>query len=206
MLLLGDAEGFENQSPYDGSIRLALRRAHHGSHNCTHGLDLAALDTSNNIRVSSKCFIDRSLQGTGVTDTGKSTTSNDCVWITFARNQQLVFDNAFDMLPVRWIQADPMCLENLFSSVNITTPGHYKYNWMHLNDPALDKVLAEGRAETDGPKRITLYQEAQKIIMDTGLWFPVHNQVQTVAYRTNRTGYRFSRADWVVVMYDVATA
>ena len=34
--------------------------------------------------------------------------------ITFARNQQLVFDNAFDMLPVRWIQADPMCLENLF--------------------------------------------------------------------------------------------
>ena len=42
--------------------------------------------------------------------------------ITFARNQALVFDNAFDMLPVRWIQADPMCLENLFASVNIPSP------------------------------------------------------------------------------------
>jgi peptide/nickel transport system substrate-binding protein len=126
--------------------------------------------------------------------------------ITFARNQQLVFDNNFDMLPVRWIQADPMCLENLFASSNIPTPGHYRYNWMHLADPKLDALFTAGRGEIDPVKRAAIYTEAQKLIMDTALWFPVHNQVETVAYRTNRKGYRFARGDWVIMFYDVTAA
>ena len=124
--------------------------------------------------------------------------------ITFARNQELVFANSYDMLPVRWIQADPMCLENLFASVNIASPGRYKYNWMHLADPKLDELFATGRAETDPAKRAAIYADAQKIIMDSALWFPIHNQVETVAYRAERTGYRFTRAGWVVLFYDVA--
>lgn len=126
--------------------------------------------------------------------------------ITSARNQQLVFANDFDMLPVRWIQADPMCLENLFSSANIPTPGHYRYNWMQLNDPALDKLFVDGRAETDPAKRDAIYAQAQQRIMDTGLWFPVHNQVETVAYRARCKGYQFARSDWVVRMYDAVLA
>ncbi len=126
--------------------------------------------------------------------------------ITFARNQQLVFDNAFDMLPVRWIQADPMCLENLFASVNIPSAGRYKYNWMQLKDAKLDGLFAEGRATTDQGKRAAIYGDAQKIIMDSALWFPVHNQVQTVAYRTEKKGYHFARADWIVLFYDVTKA
>lgn len=126
--------------------------------------------------------------------------------ITFARNQQLVFENAFDLLPVRWIQADPMCLENLFASVNIPSPGRYKYNWMQMNDPALDRLFEQGRAETDPVKRDALYAEAQKIIMDSALWLPVHNQVQTVALRADKTGYHFARTSWVVLFYDVRKA
>ncbi len=126
--------------------------------------------------------------------------------ITFARNIELVFANQFDMLPVRWIQADPMCLENLFASRNIPAPGKYRYNWMQLNDPALDKLFADGVAETDPAKRAAIYGDAQQRIMDTALWFPVHNQVQTVAYRANRTGYHYARADWVVLFYDVDAA
>jgi peptide/nickel transport system substrate-binding protein len=126
--------------------------------------------------------------------------------ITFARNQALVFDNAFDMLPVRWIQADPMCLENLFSSSNIPSPGRYRYNWMQLKDARLDALLVEGRAVSDPDKRATVYAEAQKVIMDSALWFPVHNQVETVAYRTEKKGYHFARADWVVLFYDVTKA
>ncbi|HEY2132694.1 MAG TPA: ABC transporter substrate-binding protein [Acetobacteraceae bacterium] len=126
--------------------------------------------------------------------------------ITFAHNMDLVFNNNFDMLPVRWIQADPMCLENLFSSSNIPTPGHYKYNWSQLRDPKLDALFASGRAETDPEKRDAIYADAQKIIMDSAVWFPVHNQVETVAYRASRKGYQFARSDWVVSMYDVTTA
>jgi peptide/nickel transport system substrate-binding protein len=123
--------------------------------------------------------------------------------ITFARNQALVFDNAFDMLPVRWIQAGPMCLENLFASVNIPSPGRYKYNWMQLNDPKLDALFAEGRAVTDPAKRAAIYADAQKTIMDSALWFPVHNQVQTIAYRAEKQGYHLARASWIALFYDV---
>jgi peptide/nickel transport system substrate-binding protein len=126
--------------------------------------------------------------------------------ITFARNQALVFDNAFDMLPVRWIQADPMCLENLFSSTNIPSPGRYRYNWMQLKDARLDALLVEGRATSDPEKRAAVYAAAQKVIMDSALWFPVHNQVQTIAYRTEKNGYHFARASWVVLFYDVTKA
>jgi peptide/nickel transport system substrate-binding protein len=126
--------------------------------------------------------------------------------ITLAHNQQLVFANSYDMLPVRWIQADPMCLDNLFASKNISSPGHYRYNWMHLNDPALDKLLAQGAGTTDPAKRDAVYEDAQKRIMDTALWFPVHDQVETVAHRANRSGYHFDRSDWVVLFYDVQAA
>ena len=51
-----------------------------------------------------------------------------------------------------------------------------------------------------------MYAEAQKIIMDSALWFPVHNQVQTVAYRSEKKGYHFARADWVALFYDVTKA
>ncbi len=126
--------------------------------------------------------------------------------ITFARNQQLVFDNAFDTLPVRWLQADPMCLENLFSSSNVTTPGHYKYNWMQLKDPKLDALFVQGRATSDQAKRDAIYAEAQKMIMDTALWLPIHDQVQTIAARSNKKGYHFARTSWVELFYDVTPA
>jgi peptide/nickel transport system substrate-binding protein len=126
--------------------------------------------------------------------------------ITFARNQALVFDNAFDMLPVRWIQADPTCLENLFASANIPSAGRYRYNWMQLKDAKLDGLLADGRAVTDPAKREAIYGEAQKIIMDTALWFPVHNQVQTIAYRAEKKGYHFARASWIALFYDLTKA
>ena len=126
--------------------------------------------------------------------------------ITFAKNQQLVFDNTVDMLPVRWIQADPMCLENLFSSANIPAPGKYRYNWMQLNDPKLDALFVEGRAVNDPAKRNAIYAEAQKIIMDSALWLSVHNQVQTLAYRAEKKGYHFARTSWVALFYDVTKA
>jgi hypothetical protein len=39
--------------------------------------------------------------------------------------------------------------------------------------------------------------------MDAAVWFPIHNQVNPIAYRANRTGYRFARAQWTVRFYEV---
>ena len=59
---------------------------------------------------------------------------------------------------------------------------------------------------TDPAKRDAIYADAQKLIMDSALWLPIHNQVQTVAYRSAKQGYRYARADWIVLFYDVTKA
>ena len=124
--------------------------------------------------------------------------------ITFARNNELVFANAYDMLPLRWINADPSLLEIPFHSRNIPEPGRYKFNWSRVADPELDRVLEQGAGVVDPARRNELYADAQRRIMDQALWFPIHNQVQTVAWRANRTGYRFARAQWMVRFHEVA--
>lgn len=123
--------------------------------------------------------------------------------ITFARNNELVFANAYDMLPLRWINADPSLLEIPFHSRNIPEPGRYKFNWSRTNDPELDKLLEQGAGEVDPAKRDAIYAEVQKRVMEQALWLPLHNQVQTVAWRANRTGYRFARAQWIMRFYEV---
>jgi len=60
--------------------------------------------------------------------------------------------------------------------------------WITFNNPA---------------KRNAIYADAQKRIMDHAVYFPLHNQVNPIAYRTNRTGYRFARAQWNVRFYEV---
>ena len=44
------------------------------------------------------------------------------------------------------------------------------------------------------------------MIMDSAVWVPLHDQVNTIAYRANRTGYRWARTQWNVRMYEVTEA
>ena len=39
--------------------------------------------------------------------------------------------------------------------------------------------------------------------MDQAVFFPIHNQVNPIAYRANRTGYRMAREQWNVRFYEV---
>lgn len=126
--------------------------------------------------------------------------------ITFARNTELVFANEYDILPLRWISADPSLLEIPFHSRNIPRPGYYKFNWPRVSDPQLDKVLEDAAGAADQAKRAELYADAQRRIMQSAVWFPVHDQVQTVAHRTDKTGYRFARTRWMVRFHDVEPA
>jgi peptide/nickel transport system substrate-binding protein len=126
--------------------------------------------------------------------------------ITFARNQELVFANAYDMLPLRWINADPSLLSIPFHSRNIAETGRYRFNWARIQDPVMDELLARGEAVVDMAERAKVYEEIQKRVMEQALWFPLHNQVQTIAWRANRSGYRFARAQWIMRFYEVAEA
>lgn len=72
-----------------------------------------------------------------------------------------------------------------------------------LADPALDKLLEQAGGEMDAAKRVQVYADVQKKIMDYAAWFPIHNQVNPIAYRANRTGYRLARAQWNLKFYEV---
>lgn len=126
--------------------------------------------------------------------------------ITAARWDELVFTNTHEINPLRWINADPSLLEIQFHSRNIPEPGRFRFNLGRLSDPALDKLLEQGAGEVDPARRNAIYADAQKRIMDAAVWFPIHNQVNPIAYRANRTGYRFARAQWNVRFYEVDEA
>ncbi|UFN48466.1 ABC transporter substrate-binding protein [Roseomonas sp. OT10] len=126
--------------------------------------------------------------------------------ITFARQIELATANTYDMLPLRWINADPSLLEIPFNSRNIPQPGRYRFNLSRTADPVLDELLASGAGEVDQRKRTAIYQDVQKRIMDAAIWMPIYNQVQTVAWRSNRTGYRLARAQWMLRFYEVQEA
>jgi peptide/nickel transport system substrate-binding protein len=123
--------------------------------------------------------------------------------VSFARLSEIVGSNTHDILPLRWINADPSLLEIQFHSRNIPPPGVYRFNMARNNDPVLDQLLEKGGSLTDGPERTAAYADVQKRIMDAAIWFPIHNQVNPIAYRANGAGYRFARAQWIVRLYEV---
>jgi peptide/nickel transport system substrate-binding protein len=126
--------------------------------------------------------------------------------VTFARNSEIVFANTYDIMPLRFIHGDPSVMEIMFHSRNIPEPGKYKFNWPRRKDPELDQLLETAGSTLDQGKREELYHQAQKIVMDSAVWFPLHDQVETVAYDAKYTGYRFARTLWNVRFYEVTAA
>jgi peptide/nickel transport system substrate-binding protein len=126
--------------------------------------------------------------------------------ITFAKRDDLIMNNQDEIQPLRWISGDPSCLEVMFHSRNIPAPGFGKFNYAHLNDKELDSLLEDAAGAADPGQRDVLYGQAQKRIMDSAVWVPLHEQVNTVAYRADKTGYRWARTRWNMKFYDVEAA
>jgi peptide/nickel transport system substrate-binding protein len=123
--------------------------------------------------------------------------------ITFAKREDLVMNNIDEIQPLRWISGDPSCLEVMFHSRNIPRPGYGKFNYAHLNDPELDSLLERAAGASNPAARDGLYADAQKRIMDAAVWVPIHDQVNTVAHRANRSGYMWARTRWNMKFHDV---
>ena len=64
---------------------------------------------------------------------------------------------------------DPSRLDFMFSSANIGTG----FNWTHVADAEIDRLLAEGLREVDWGARAAVYEALQQRIMDLAIWFPV---------------------------------
>ena len=123
--------------------------------------------------------------------------------ITVARRDELAMTAQNGIMPLRFISGDPSVLEIMFHSRNIPAPSYHKFNYGRLNNPGLDKLMEDAASQGDPARRDAMYADVQKIIMDAAVWIPVHDQVNPIAYRANRTGYQWARLQWNVLFKDV---
>ena len=123
-----------------------------------------------------------------------------------ARQDELIFANDYDTLVIRWVSNDPGVLIIPFHTRNIPEPGKFAFNWARWDDPTLNQLLEDAESASSPDERAALYQQIQQMIMDAGIFFPLHDQLQMVAHDSELTGFSFAPGNWQVRFYDVTRA
>lgn len=99
---------------------------------------------------------------------------------------------------IRWGLRDPVDMQILWSSANIGKG----FNWTHLKDDEIDRLLAAGASEPDREKRAKHYQDLQKRIMDLALWLPMWDTPSVFATKPTIKDYTVLPAGTHVYLYD----
>lgn len=89
------------------------------------------------------------------------------------------------LTPLQYIGVDADALSNWF------TAGQY-FNWSHYSNPKLDALFKQGREETDAAKRLPIYQEVQKILMEEAVMLPIRQNIDLVMTSKKLTGVTYS--------------
>ncbi len=89
------------------------------------------------------------------------------------------------LTPLQYIGVDPDALHFW------VLEGEY-FNWSHWSDPELTDLIKKGQKESDTEKRIEIYHEAQKIIMDNAVLMPIRQNIDLVMTVKNLTGVTYS--------------
>jgi peptide/nickel transport system substrate-binding protein len=88
------------------------------------------------------------------------------------------------LTPLQYAGVDPDALHFWF------LPGEY-FNWSHFTNEALTALLTKAQQETDREKRVALYQQAQKIIMDQAVIMPIRQNIDLVMTSKKLTGVTY---------------
>lgn len=89
---------------------------------------------------------------------------------------QATADGTFELLVYRYDWNDPDALNIYLGSANIGNTNRAAYS-----NPEVDKLLAAGARELDESKRVKLYVDAQKIIMQDAPWQPLYIPIDVMA-------------------------
>ena len=73
------------------------------------------------------------------------------------------------------------------------------FNWSCVKDAEIDKMLDQGRRETDATKRKQLYLQLEQKLMDQALVVPLVDQLSVFALRPNVTGLKFTGNSYPLV-------
>jgi peptide/nickel transport system substrate-binding protein len=91
----------------------------------------------------------------------------------------------FDFLLYRYDWNDPDALNIYLGSDRIGTTNRAAYS-----NPAVDQLLAQGVSELDQTKRIQIYSQAQKLIMQDAPWQPLYIPVDVMAFNKRFDGVK----------------
>lgn len=89
------------------------------------------------------------------------------------------------LTPLQYIGVDADALSGWF------TAGQY-FNWSHYSNPKLDALFKQGREETDAAKRLPVYHEIQKILMEEAVMLPIRQNIDLVMTSKKLTGVTYS--------------
>ncbi len=73
------------------------------------------------------------------------------------------------------------------------------FNWSRLNDPDVDKMLVDGRQETDATKRKQIYVDLINKLMDIAPGAPLIDQYSVWGLRSNVSGLKFNGFTYPIV-------
>ena len=62
-------------------------------------------------------------------------------------------------------------------------------NENHYSNPAVDKLLDEARTMSDAKRRLDLYRQAEKLIIDDATWLPLYYSVAHQVVSSNVKGW-----------------
>jgi len=74
-------------------------------------------------------------------------------------------------------------------------------NWSFYRNPQVDQLLEQARKEFDYPRRISLYRDVERIVMEDAPWIIQHNHVFERLYQPYVNGVQISfLGDWAIPM------
>lgn len=91
----------------------------------------------------------------------------------------------FSFTPLQLVGTDPSVMNSIFM------PGQYLY-WNKYTNTELQALLGQGLTEMDENARITIYKKAQKLIMDSAVLMPIHQNVDLMTLSNKLKGVTYS--------------
>ena len=88
---------------------------------------------------------------------------------------------------------------NLFHSASIGSPGNHFY----YQNPAVDKLIEEGRTETDPAERLAIYEKAMQIEMIDAVYVPIRNYEHLAVYNNNVENLRLDASNYLLLIKSI---
>ena len=111
--------------------------------------------------------------------------------------------NQYNLVSAPYTKVGPDVLRILFdSSGTKPAPSGYFANHSQVKDPALDALLEKAAASSDATKRLSLYKQAQEIVLKGFYILPLYDQQNHYLHRSLVKGLRAMPTVSTPTMYD----